>query len=86
MFLWAEGEEEGVVVQDCIVVQHLRVDLGPSGDETDEVAEVRVGDVDHGSDGEEGSVGCEMVSLGDGALLFHCISFIGSTIVIKRDC
>lgn len=87
MFLLVEGEEEGVVVQDCVVVQHLGVDLRATGDEADEVAEMRVRDVDHGRDGEEGRLGRYWVSLGDRVgLLFHCISFIRSTIAIKRDC
>jgi hypothetical protein len=52
MFLRTEGQEEGVVVDDGIMVDHFGVDNGAFGDESYEVPEVGIGDVNHGGDGE----------------------------------
>lgn len=65
------------------MMQHFGVDLGSMSDQTNEVAEVSVGDVDHGCNRKSGRT---VVIMRDRGLLFHCISFIRSTIAIKRDC
>jgi hypothetical protein len=53
MFLRTEGQKEGVFMDDGIMVEHFGVDEGSFGDESYEVPEVGIGDVDHRGNGED---------------------------------
>ena len=55
MLLFVEGEQTGRMV-DCIMMKHFGVQYRALGDKSDEVAEMRVGDIDHGCNGEANSI------------------------------
>lgn len=66
VLILVEGEEMVMTVDDCIVMEHFGVESRLFGDQTHEVAEVGVGDVDHRGDCEQPGNG------GDGFVVLHC--------------
>lgn len=55
-----ERQQTIMVMQYRIVVQHFSINCRLFGKQADEVAEVRVRDIDHGSDAEQGLVHLHM--------------------------
>jgi hypothetical protein len=76
VFLFVKRQKKAVVMKDGIVMEHLSVDLCVSCDESGEVAEVRIGDVDHGSYRKDGPLMFLCVCLRECLmLLFHIYFF-----------
>lgn len=74
MFLNIEGKQMRVRVKHSVMMQHLRIDDSLSSDESNEVSEMRVGDIDHRRDGKSSPL----------LLLFHYISFISNPKPIRQ--